>query len=143
MKRFALICALACTWSCSSDGNNEGTPTNGDCDERTGSYRSTWSERSGTCGAIDESIDTISEQPTEPEPPCTGEISYSANNCRVTASQECPGDSVEPEATIEMDSVADWNASGTRGTAIQEVTVKDSDGVTICHSTYDAVITKL
>jgi hypothetical protein len=102
-----------------------------------GTYAATYVERSGTCGAISEEIVTLDEQPTEPEPPCTGEISYSSNNCRVTFESDCPAPGIGAGYRMESTGVADWNATGNRGTAVVQVTVFNASDVVECRSTYD------
>ena len=112
----------------------------GDCAQRSGTYSVKYSTRSGNCGAISESVFSRSTQPTSPEPPCTGTIEYSTNNCEVTVNQTCPGTGT---STITMTGVAKWNALGTSATGVFEFSVASSVPSEVCRGTYDAVYTKL
>jgi hypothetical protein len=104
-----------------------------------------YTERSGTCGAIPEQMGTIDAQPTAPPPPCTsGEIRYSSNNCEVTnVNLVCPEDAVAAGATSTTNGKYTWNADGSRGVGEMSILIKDSSGLALCQSSYNVVATRL
>ena len=127
---------------CGCSGSNDDDDDDGSCAQRAGTYLAQYTERSGTCGPIPEQLDTIAQQPTEVPPPCTGTISYSADNCTVTSSSICPEDGLGPGWTTTLDLNADWNKSASQGTAIAQFVVKNGVGGIECQSTYNVTITR-
>jgi hypothetical protein len=131
---WAAVLALGCSSSVDDQG--------GPCSQRSGTYLTQYEERSGNCGPIPEQLQTITEQPTMPEAPCTGAIDYSEDNCSVTSSVVCPEDGLGAGWTSTVELKADWNESGSAGTAIVQFVVKDGAGGIVCQSTYNVTITK-
>lgn len=97
--------------------------------------------RSGNCGAVAETIETMQSQPTAPPPPCTGSISYSPDNCEVTVDTICPVGT--DGATNKMVGKADWAHDGKAGTAVLDIRMTSGSGVVTCSGTYDVQYTKL
>lgn len=85
------------------------------CTARSGSYRVTYEEESGNCGPLHEEIVTLDRQPTAVEPPCTGSIDYSSDNCEVTFSATCPDGSSSTGKAL-------WDCDGAYGEATIELT---------------------
>jgi hypothetical protein len=143
-KSFASAFAIATVpvlVACSaSDGS-----TTGPCAQRSGTYQFDFTERSGTCGAMTESISTLDAQPTSPPSPCTsGEIRYSSDNCEVTnVDVVCPQDGVATGATSTMNGKYDWAKDGSAGAGVMAVAIKDSSGLVICQSSYDVTAKRL
>lgn len=136
----AIIALLLATSCGSSDSNGSGV-----CSQRFGTYRTTYTERSGTCGAIPEQMFTVDVQPTTPPSPCTsGEIRYSSDNCEVTnINIVCPEDAIAAGATSTTNGKYTWNADGSRGVGEMTILIKDSAGLAICQSSYNIVDTRL
>lgn len=132
------VCATLAIVGCSSDDTTGGGP----CAQRKGTYLTTFKTRSGNCGDIPEQVDTITSQPTEPAAPCTGTIGYSADNCEVTNDIICPEDGLGAGWTSTIELKATWSESGDRGTAIQQVVIKNADGGIECQGSYDATVTR-
>ena len=130
------VVAVAC--SSSGDGGNSGP-----CAQRIRSYRSTYVERSGTCGPPGELISSAGPQPTAVDAPCTGSISYTPDNCEVTFDSTCPEEGVARGAKLRENGKARWNTDATSGTATLQWTITDAAGKTICISTYDVTLTAL
>ena len=127
--------------ACGDDDPKNDEPS--DCALRVGTYSSVFAVRSGNCGAIPEQLETIDEQPTEPPAPCTGTIDYSTDNCEVTSEATCPAETLGAGWTTTTELKANWNESGSHGTAITQFVVYDDAGAVVCQGTYDVAITQL
>jgi hypothetical protein len=118
----------------------------GQCAQRAGTYRASYATRSGNCGDIPESIDSIATQPTtesQKATGCTGPgISSSADNCEVTFDQTCPNDGLEKGGRERVSGNAKWNTSATYGTSTVQITLTNAGGQVRCTGTYDVVITR-
>jgi hypothetical protein len=127
--------------ACSSDP--ELGSGNGQCAQRdTGSYVVKYAVRSGDCGDSAETILNPGPQPTEVTAPCTGTISYSADNCEVTYSSTCPFDEAQKGATLTVTGKSKWNTDGSQGSALESWFAKNSGGQGLCQGTYDVTITR-
>lgn len=136
---YILFAALA---GCSSSSSNTGSPGGGGCAKPNGTYRATYTERSGNCGALTEQL--IMYDPTQPpqfDPACTAHITESTDNCTVQANLSCP--TKTPGQTVALVEIAHWNQSGTQATGESQVTLSSDAGQVICTSVYDMVIVKL
>lgn len=111
----------------------------GPCAKRSGTYRTTTTKQSGTCPNFTESISTITEQPTKIDPPCTGTLGYSADNCRVTFDSSCPEPNLGAGYTQRWRGTVDWDVNGSRGTGTLEVLVTRPDGTLVCNGVYGVV----
>jgi hypothetical protein len=120
-------------------GSNSGDEGSGGCAQRAGTYVAQYTQRSGTCGPRTESVKTSTEQAAAPEPPCSGFIRYTQDNCRVEYEADCP---TATGGTVHQQGVADWDRNGNRGTATEEFQVFDATGGLVCVSTYDVTITR-
>jgi hypothetical protein len=136
----ALLALLAL--SCSSADSRE---ESGPCEQRSGTYRFSFAERSGNCGAIPEQIVTIDAQPMTPPAPCmSGEIRYSSDNCEVTnVNIVCPENGVAPGATSTSNGKYTWTRSASSGSGEVNMVVKDDSGLVICQSSYSVSATRL
>jgi hypothetical protein len=136
----SVIIAILLASSCGSGDSSPGI-----CSQRSGTYRTAYTEKSGTCGAIPEQTGTFDAQPTAPLPPCTsGEVRYSGDNCEVTSINiVCPEDAVATGATSTTNVKCTWNADGSRGVGEMSILVKDSSGLALCQSSYNVVVTRL
>jgi hypothetical protein len=119
-------------------GSSADEGDSGPCTARSGTYRFSFAERSGTCGAITEQIVTLDAQPTAPLAPCTsGEIRYSADNCEVTnVNIVCPEDGIAPGATSTTNGKYNWNESGSSGSGDATIVVRDAGDLILCQSSY-------
>jgi hypothetical protein len=140
-----MVVAMA-TVACSSSSEDEAKPLgsgNGQCAQRdSGSYVVKYAVRSGNCGEAAETVLNPGPQPTEPKAPCTGSITYAADNCEVAYSSTCPGDSVQKGATITVNGNSKWSTDATTGSAVESWSIVDADGQSLCQGTYDVTITK-
>lgn len=127
--------ALACS---SSDASDDSGP----CAQRNGSYIARYSVRSGDCGEGAEVITNVDKQPTSVDPPCTGNISYSEDNCDVTYSSSCPNDGAVKGATLTITGKAKWSRDAANGSATEAWSLVDSNGQTVCYGTYDVSIVR-
>jgi hypothetical protein len=140
----ATVVALACLASnlgCGSHANQD----DGLCAQRSGTYRTKFTQRTGTCGNIPENISTIDEQPVVPPKPCTdGEIRYSADNCEVTNIDiTCPEDGIQAAAVSVVNGKYTWTTDASGGTGQANFVIKTEAGSVICQSSYDVEITRL
>jgi hypothetical protein len=131
MKRMAIVTALAIVGCAASS-----EAPSGPCEKRSGTYRTTYTKQSGTCPNFTESISTITEQPTKVDPPCTGTISYSPDNCRVTLDSSCPEPNLGAGYAQRWRGAVDWNVTGSRGAGNLEVIVTRPDGTVVCNGVY-------
>lgn len=115
---------------------------NGQCAQRAGSYVAKYTQRDGTCGEGVEIVQNVDEQPTAPQAPCTGKISYTGDNCEVTYNTVCPNDGFVKDGVLAITGHSKWNADATQGEAVEQWVLQASDGKTVCNSTYDVTITR-
>lgn len=135
MRLFCLLIALS---ACAS-----ATPS-GPCAKRVGVYTSTYTERSGgTCGAIASASVSLTQQP--PAGQVMGMlgpgISYSADNCVVTA------DSRTSDEKERLEQTTTWDETATRGIGTLKLTrfgqtIGSGAREVLCVSTYDVVIVR-
>jgi hypothetical protein len=121
------------------------TGCSGPCAPRAGTYSWQLKSRSGDCGDGQEMIFTVTDEPTTPAPPCTGTITYSADNCEVTHDEVCPvaADGGMDEGTFKLLGVVHWNGSATAGNGEFEYDLTSPDAELSCQGTYDATYQKL
>jgi hypothetical protein len=132
----ALVALLAA--ACASESPGFAGP----CAKRSGTYRTTYTKRSGSCPNFNESISSLTEQPTKVDAPCTGTIGYSEDNCRVTYDVTCPDPNLGAGYTQQERGVADWDQSASRGTAAVEIIVWRADKTSVCNGTYDVAVVR-
>lgn len=133
----ALVTLLVVT-SCASPDADSGVCARRD--DQT--YVARYVERSGTCGEGAEVVINAGPQPTSVDAPCKGSISYSADNCEVTYESECPNDGAVKGATLIVTGKSTWAEDASSGSAIEQWTLRDRDGKTVCMSTYDVTVTR-
>lgn len=124
-------------------GGSEDSGGDGTCDQRSGTYIARYTERSGNCGPVPEQVDTITVQPVAPEPPCSGTISYSADNCQVTFEATCPETGLGLDWSSTTDGKVTWNASASKGSGIVQIVLTNANGGIECQSTYNLVSERL
>jgi hypothetical protein len=130
---FLLMLVSACA------GDEENGSGNGPCAQRQGTYVARYTARSGNCSAGGEVVNTIDRQPTSVDPPCTGSIAYTSENCEVTYNTTCPKDGFELTVTGK----AKWSRDATTGAAIEQwVLVRKSDGAAVCQGTFDVQLSR-
>ena len=118
-----------------SDDSGSGEPT-GPCNDRSGTYRVTWVEQSGKCGAMPEQIVTGKEGL---DPACTGGTEFSSDNCEANMDITCPG---ATGYLVTLRGKVTWSVDGSLGTGtIQMLIVKESNGWTECSSVYSLTYT--
>jgi hypothetical protein len=122
--------------------SNDDAAPEGPCAQRSGSYLMKYTERSGTCGKGVENVVNITSQPTTVDPPCSGSISYSADNCEVSYSTTCPNDGAVKGGELTITGKSKWNKDATSGTATETWTLRNPDKTTLCLGTYDVVGTR-
>lgn len=98
--------------------------------------------REGNCGTIPERLLVIDVQPAAVEAPCSGKISYSENNCKVTVQAKCPEDSMGPGFVSESVLSGEWSRDASSGTALMSVTVMRPNGTMDCRGSYDIRYTR-
>lgn len=143
MRWFSLLVVAVGMVAC---GNSDSDPTDtggATCDQRSGTFVVTYTADSGNCGAIPQSTAVLDAQPTTATAPCTGALSYSADNCMVTLQQSCPVDAVGSNVkTITEAGDAHWSVDGTTGTATLEITGLDASGALLCSGEYTVAYAK-
>lgn len=109
----------------------------GPCQKRAGTYKATYTQRSGDCGPVSEQITKVDAQPTRVDPPCSGSIGYSADNCVVEYTMTCPISG----GTARITGKSTWSADGRSGTATEQWAASVTGSA--CSSAYDVSIVKL
>lgn len=102
------------------------------CSNRIGSYRISYKQLDGNCGELNDIIVSVDHQLTPDDLSnrnCTGSVSYSADNCKVSyVDVMCqPGD-------VTQNAEYMWNADGTVGVGTA------SFRLSYCFSTYQVLI---
>lgn len=116
-----------------------GCGASGPCSKRSGTYRIAYKTRSGNCGEIPEIITTVDDSTVTPAG-CTGNLNFSADNCRATlASYTCP---TETNGKLKTDGTVDWSRDGRSASGIVQMTLSDAGGSTLCSGSYDLTYTK-
>jgi hypothetical protein len=87
-----------------------------------------------------EQVSNAQSQPTAIDPPCKGNISYTADNCEVTYDSTCPTDGAVKGGDVVSSGHSKWNTAATHGTATEQLTAHNSAGRTLCTSTYDVTL---
>lgn len=113
---------------------------NGQCVERKGTYLVRYTARTGDCGDVAETLLHLDKQPTAPEPPCSGSIAYSSDNCEVTYEQTCPNEATGDTAKITGKSK--WSTDGATGAALESWTAVDASGRVRCAGTYEVTLAR-
>lgn len=129
---------LAIITACGSDVAS----TAGPCAQRGGSYIAKYTQRTGSCGAGTERVQNVTQQPTTVDRPCSGNITYSPDNCEVTYESTCPEDGLIRGGTLTISGHSKWDAAATYGTAVEQWTVLRPDKTTACLSTYDVTMSR-
>jgi hypothetical protein len=116
-------------------------PTNGGpCATRVGTYVTQFTARTGDCGEMAETIDTVNGEPSMPQKPCTGMLHYTADLCAVTGDVTCPLPGITGSTEVKTSST--WSPDASKASGIAEVTVYNADGTVMCHGTYDVTVTR-
>jgi hypothetical protein len=113
----------------------------GPCDERVGTYRFTFSERTGNCGDFEE-INTFESQPVGVPATCTGKVSVSDDNCQVTNSNVACPTSAGPLGSLTLNGKYTWSKDAGSGEGSASILMELNNGNT-CQSTYDVVMERL
>lgn len=132
---------VACSSSEESSKPKVGSGS-GQCSQRSGSFIVNYKARSGTCGDVAEVVVNIPTQPTKAEPPCTGDNTYTSDNCEVTYTSDCPVDEIGKGARVRIAGASKWSVDGSYGTAVEQWTALDAQGKAMCTGTYDVTLTK-
>lgn len=143
MRKLVGLVALGLVACASEDSTPELGSGGGTCAQRdTGSYIVKYTVRSGDCGETAETVINPGPQPTEVKAPCTGQITYSADNCEVTYSSTCPAESIQKGAELTISGKSKWTRDGALGTAVESWAVRNATGQTLCQGTYDVTVTR-
>jgi hypothetical protein len=139
-RSFTVVAAFILALPACGSGSSRGI-----CAQRSGTYRSKDTERSGTCGDIPEQIVTIDSEPLVPPAPCTGgEIRYSDDNCDVTlVNVVCPEPGIGPGVTSTTNGKVTWSSDGSSGSGVLTIVVRDGTGGILCQSSYNDVESRL
>ena len=109
----------------------------GKCEDRSGSYRSKMTRRSGTCS---QSIETVVNANSALPAGCTGHWSPTADNCEVSGDMTCPDPS---GASARTTGTEKWSADGKSGTGTFSMDIRSSSGAPTCQGIYDVTFTKI
>jgi len=133
MRTLCLLLLAACS------GTGAAKPTH--CVDRSGSYRVTWTERSGDCGPISEQVIVLDPMTVnQVTTACKGTITTTGDNCSVTSDLVCtlPSGTVsENRATIH------WSEDSSIGGGIVQLVLRADSNGPGCNSTYDESYTRL
>jgi hypothetical protein len=147
MKIHVVFLALMCATGCGADDDDDAGGGSGggfvapnpssQCAERTGAYTIRFTERSGTCGPLDDQIATPTN---EADPSCQDNAVPSADTCVETSNTTC---ATGQNTSTKIVGQVRWDASGNSATGTYQVTITDlTDGSVLCQSTYDVRATR-
>ena len=140
LMALVMMTVVACS---SSDDEAPAVGTgHGPCAQRSGSFLMQYTRRTGSCGDIAETISNVPQQPTGPVAPCTGSISYSADNCEVTYDNTCPTDAIVKGGSGSVTGHSKWSVDGAYGEATESLAFFNADKAAICAGTYDVKATR-
>jgi predicted ThiF/HesA family dinucleotide-utilizing enzyme len=115
---------------CSSSGSQ------GPCKARSGTYAITFTQQSGNCGAIAESVATLPLPASSSATACTGTVTASSDECTtMTNGLTCPTNDAAMTSVRENGTVH-WSTDGASGSGTLEVEVLDSSGQIQCAGAY-------
>jgi hypothetical protein len=130
MKRLILGLVLAATMiACGEASSSLPTVTEetGPCAQRAGTYRTSYAQISGDCGAGPVGdVSTIDAQP-----PASASERYSADNCEVTIVDST---STTATGTVTINGKIEWNQDGSHGSG--PITIDESGLDGTCHGSY-------
>lgn len=117
-------------------GESENT---GPCAPRSGLYKATYSERSGTCGPINDVIINADDKSVNGADACMGMAMDSSDMCDVTVEQSCPfgGNVLVSRGKVE------WNPDATGGSGEMYVELRTPGGSVLCNSVYAVAFARL
>jgi hypothetical protein len=104
------------------------------CAARSGIFSSLYTEKVGTCGPFanvsgeSSLVESYTQQPAQPPPPCSGALGYSANDCTETVDTSCPVDG--GAGTYTTRGTLGWSTDGTQASGDLDVSTPT------CKSTY-------
>ena len=152
MKMIAFVMVASFMVACSSATEGRGEPLPATCKrtDRTGTYRLTWTEQSGTCGPIEAEL--VSLNPAEDGKPagtagCTLHSAvWSEGDCKSEVAATCVTRIADPTqyggyGSVTNDAVAvtrQTTANGSRIEGTFSVRLQNSDGQS-CQGVYGAV----
>jgi hypothetical protein len=139
MRRAHLLLLLA---ACSSDPEVPPVGSgHGQCVERSGSFRTAYTVRSGSCPPLPEAITNITPGATT-ESKCTSSVNNSPDNCEVTHESTCPVETEPSFSKINVRGHTKWSVDGSRGEGNEQWIVYRRDGSVLCNGTYATVIVR-
>jgi hypothetical protein len=118
-------------------GGNHDAPS-GPCQPTQGTYRLSFTERSGSCGAISEMIRQYSVGTPMGGGPaassCRVDLHTESPDCSVSYDVTCPGG--EGTSVREV-GIAHWAVDASSGTATEQITIFDPTDALVCSGDYD------
>ena len=118
-------------------GGDEEGDGSGQCMERGGSYRMTYSYRTGDCGELGEFIVSPSDAS---DPSCSSDATTSADGCKVSAVNSC----TNPDGTVFQGRlVVTWSEDASSGSGTADIRLSDQSGAYLCQGTYGVYATRL
>lgn len=139
MRRTVCFLLLA---ACSSDPEVPPVGSgHGQCVERSGSFRTSYTVRSGSCPPLPEAITNITPSVTT-ETKCTSTSDVSPDKCEVTHESTCPVETESAFSKINIRGHTKWSVDGSRGEGNEQWIVYRHDGSILCNGTYTTVIVR-
>jgi len=138
--KFRILATLVLTMA-GCGGSDEGS--SGPCEPLNGSFRVTFTTRSGNCGQIPEMIVQSNGGAGDSVPSgCRQDVwTRSADSCRLDYDQTCSIPSTG--GTIREVGVSHGSVDGASMTATEQMTVTNSAGAIQCLGTYELSYTRL
>jgi hypothetical protein len=112
------------------------------CAFPNGAYSIRYSQRSGSCGNLDETVLAFHPNDKWGVPTgCTGDVRLSPDACEVTLDYTCQSAANVPPGKIVQ--VAHWNYDGTEAHGTRQITIGVGQPTPLCTGVYDITIKRL
>jgi hypothetical protein len=111
------------------------------CANRVGTYRLTYTYRTGDCGAIPEQIGPLNDAlPATVDPNCAALQTISNDHCAVNVDLTCLEMSGGKSHSV---AIIRWSHDAASGTGSAQITATDKNGAFLCSGSYDLTDVRL
>ena len=144
MTRLVLLVGMFLACGCSGDDGGSKAPT-GPCVAPNGTFRMVYTEQSGTCGPVTDTLVTLGDgagSGSSSSVTCSGATqSVSADKCSVSTTGLVCADT---KTSIRSTSKFTWNPPATAATGTMQLILTDvPTGREVCNSVYGVTYSKL
>ena len=122
---------------CGCGGDDDASSS---CERPRGAWQITYSEVSGSCGALDDELGVVGDESDDDGKCESVERKWGSDNCSLEVEKTgCKGE-LQSGASVTLDVVASWEReSDTKWTGVFDLRVETLEGMS-CHSVYDTML---